>query len=213
MNCTTKDSCIAITICINYSDYLKYVINNNSIIFKKIIVITTTEDIETINLISESNLPNVELMYTKKLHQKGYIFNKSAMIREAQKYINKVSSNTDWICLLDADIYVPIKLSEINLSELNNKYIYGIRRVLDNGKINKNNTVIGFFQLYYKRKLYRRNSKTAAKCDIYFALSFGKKYQKYFDELKCRHIGPTNTNWEGRISEKFVLNESIKLFF
>lgn len=78
------------------------------------------------------------------------------MIREAQKYVYKYCycSDNDWICLIDADIYVPSKLLEINLKTLNNKYIYGINRILDDGKINKKHKlIIGYFQLYKEKLL------------------------------------------------------------
>ncbi len=208
-----KDNCVCIIICINYSDYLAYTIQHNLSLFKKIIVVTTATDKETIELIQD--LPSCTLYYTTKMNQHNSVFNKSAMVREAQKYVYTNFLPTDWICLLDADVVLPLELGQLNLDTLNKKGIYGIvRHIYENAQdstyiMEKNKYIIGYFQLYYKREYYARNSYNASKCDDEFNQYFKSKYRIYLDSLTCIHVGPTGINWNGRVSEIYIKPKSL----
>lgn len=203
--------CISITICINYSDYLDYVIDNNISLFYKSYIITTKEDKETIKVVTKRlGTGRVELLYTDLVHKHKAIFNKAAMIRQAQKHIHKLYPK-HWICLLDSDVQVPSIFRNINLGSLDRKGLYGmVRKILVDSHTNEEKTerIIGYFQLYYnKRRFYERNSYNASECDCYFNELFkDKQYYLHnpFDNklLTCLHVGPTNVNWNGRVSKR-----------
>ena len=203
----SKNNCICITVCINYSDYLRNVISKNLKLFKRILIVTTLNDIETINLVNSLEFSNCKLFFTNLVNQNNSVFNKSAMIRQAQKYVYEKYPN-DWICLLDADIKVPREFKNIDLNKLNKNALYGIvRHVHVNSydtefKIQKFEDILGYFQLYYKKKYYDKNSYNASVCDITFNKYF--KHKEYLDPLTCVHIGPTEINWNGRKSKVYV---------
>ena len=203
-------NCINIVLCINYSDYLKVVLNINSKIFHKIYVITEVTDENTINLISQYD--NCEVFITNKKTQKKSVFNKSAIIREVQKKVHLLYKDY-WICLTDADIELPLSFINTDFNKLNKKYIYGMPRyiyhsynnykynIIDNIEISK--TIIGYFQLYFNKNiLYNRNSYDCSKCDDEFSFKFKK--QKYLSNLTCKHLGKTCVNWKGRITSLFI---------
>ena len=133
---TSRDSCICIIICINYSDYLASVIDNNLKLFNNTLIVTKAEDTKTLELINRikesqcagyAGCAGCEIFITDKVNQNNAIFNKSAMVRQAQKHVYKIYPH-HWICLLDADIKVPLEFGHISFSTLDKHALYGIVR-------------------------------------------------------------------------------------
>jgi len=209
-----KNNCIAVTLCINYSDYLVYTLSTNTEIFKKVIVITEESDNETISI---NQYENCELFITDRKNRNKSVFNKSAMIRHAQHYVHKKYPN-DWICLIDADTEIPQSVASlIDLSTLDKKAIYGLKRfiymtldsykdILNKGQLEteKHKHVIGCMQLYFnKNMLYQRNSYNCSSCEIDFAKQFKKEVYFKLPNYYCKHLGEIFVNWNGRKSIKF----------
>jgi glycosyltransferase involved in cell wall biosynthesis len=112
----------AITICVNYSDFLAWTLPHNKPHFDRWIIVSDTKDQLTHNLCS---FYNVELIKTDVFYQ-DQGFNKYAGINEALKKVG----NDQWVLFLDADIVLPPTtkrvLKELQLSK---DSIYGIDRL------------------------------------------------------------------------------------
>ena len=85
----------AVTVCINFSHYLKHCISNKRF-FKRWVIVTHEEDKETIKLCKKHNL---EYIFSKRIYER--VFFKSAAINEGFDYIGK---NEEWYCHIDADV-------------------------------------------------------------------------------------------------------------
>jgi hypothetical protein len=96
---------IAITICVNYDDIFKYMVQQNLKFFKKWYIVTKIEDTATIKLITELNNTSIEILYYNDFYT-GSKFNFGGARKFAQEYIDKNYTNTN-ILILDADIYLP----------------------------------------------------------------------------------------------------------
>lgn len=200
---------IVITMSINYADKLAMSLRNNARMFKKLYVVTTESDTETVQICSKYR--NVEIIYTQKINYDGAVFNKSAMIREAQERVHKQHPDS-WILLLDADIVLPLKFPAIakQASELDKDALYSMYRVDFHTKedyLNRQNpslyqvNFMGFFQMYYdKTKLYPTSSNNCSECDVTFSQMFHNK--RMLSDFDCvYHLGKEADNWNGRVSE------------
>lgn len=200
---------VVLTLCINYADKLRISLKHNAKMFRQLYVITTKEDTKTVDVCSKYK--NVECIYTDKMHANGAVFNKSAMVRQAQDLLH-VKYPTSWILLLDADIVLPKKFPAIAkiAGDLDKTALYSMYRVDFHKKTDfdqKTNAVIyrenfmGFFQMYYdKARVYPYNSNNCAECDLTFSKQFTTKHM--LSDFDCvYHLGRENDNWNGRVSE------------
>jgi hypothetical protein len=94
----------AITVCVYYSHLLKLCTSNKRF-FKRWVIVTIEDDIETINLCKEHNLEYIfsETLYTRT-------FAKGCAINEAFDYLGK---DEEWYLHIDADIILPENFSDI----------------------------------------------------------------------------------------------------
>lgn len=166
--------------CVNYSDILKYTLPDNSKILKNIIIVTDTNDRDTVDICNKLNIKYIrtDIFYEKesikfnywsdmlslpwwnKIYQ--YYFNKKRSFNKSKaiNYTIKNYINTDWILLIDADIILSENLKYTNLNELDKDYLYSTYRIIYKTKqdwINKQNSIldswqfVGFFQLFNKK--------------------------------------------------------------
>jgi hypothetical protein len=158
----------AITVCYNYSDYLRYSIEANSGYFDDWIIVTTPCDSETINLCNNHN--RVRCITSDSLIKdvpEPWTFSKT---RANQIALENVRFH-EWILMLDTDSYLPPNFRvNLNLEKLNIEYLYGaerihaghwfdINRVILSQEIDKGITyeedvpthqvISGFFQLFH----------------------------------------------------------------
>ena len=107
----------AVTVCVNYSQFLEIAISNKKH-FDKWFIVTTKEDSATIELCKKNNL---ECVLTERLHENGDPFNKGKAINDGLIAMTK----KDWIIHIDADTILPDNFREIFLyNNLINKNIY-----------------------------------------------------------------------------------------
>jgi len=90
----------AFTVCVDYSDLLKFTIEHNRRFFNEYMVITSCEDKDTWKLCSTKN---VFTYVTDAFTRDEASFNKGLAIEEALKHF----PTNDWLCSLDADIILP----------------------------------------------------------------------------------------------------------
>ena len=114
----------AITVCVNYSDFLAQTIAHNKQLFDHWLIITTPEDTATQKLCQHYN---VECLTTNEFTKNGDPFNKAKGINVGLEYLSK----HDWVLHLDADMYLPpLTRGILERISLDKNNIYGIDRMM-----------------------------------------------------------------------------------
>lgn len=204
---------IAISVSIDYGDYLSQTLPNNRPLFSKFYIVTEERDTETCEI---AKLNDSDILFTNKTKLGGATFNKSGMIYAAQTIVHEAHPNA-WIVLLDADIYLPSDIwAHINVPTLVKNTLYGIARKTyskyDNYLHNKPSStytcdvgIIGYFQMYFdKNKMYEKWSKNCSECDMTFLRAFGSTME--FKSIFASHFGFKGINWDGRKAAKWIAN-------
>ncbi len=111
----------AVTICINYSDHLKYCLTNRFYLDRWVIV-TVEDDLETIRLCETHS---IEYLLSKRIFEAGAEFSKGKAINEGIARLSKAG----WIVVLDSDIVLPFDfrhvVDAVQLSKQNLRSIFG----------------------------------------------------------------------------------------
>lgn len=114
----------AVTVCVNYSDFLSQTLPANKSHFNHLIVVTTPEDKDTQKV---CEYHNVECLTTNEFTKNGDPFNKAKGINVGLQYLSK----HDWVLHIDADIYLPpLTRGILERISLDKKNIYGIDRMM-----------------------------------------------------------------------------------
>lgn len=114
----------AVTVCVDYSDFLAYTIPLNKQHFDHWVIITSKEDRETQKLCRHHN---IECLVTDRFTENGNAFNKAKGINEGLLYLTK----TDWVVHIDADIVLPPMFRQmVEKIPLDKKAIYGADRLM-----------------------------------------------------------------------------------
>lgn len=114
----------AITVCVNYSDFLAYTLPLNKQHFDHWVIITSKEDRETQQLCKHYN---VECLVTDRFTEDGSPFNKAKGVNEGLLYHSK----RDWMLHIDADIVLPPTFRQIvERMTLDVHSIYGVDRLM-----------------------------------------------------------------------------------
>jgi len=112
---------IAITVCVNYSDFLAWSALVNHGLFKEWYVCTTPDDKDTIDICNNYGLKPVFCDF-----QENGKFNKFKGINKALELIKE----NDWVLFLDADIlFHPITKRVFSEFSFNKQNIYGCDRI------------------------------------------------------------------------------------
>ena len=112
----------AITVCVDYSDYLNYFIKYNLNHFDRLVVVTTKKDKKTIKLCKENNL---QYILTNRFYENGASFNKGKALNDGFKCLDK----KDWMLIIDSDIILPKDFrKKIEKMRLDEKILYGVFR-------------------------------------------------------------------------------------
>lgn len=113
----------AITVCIFFSDFLKYCLNNRYH-FDRWLIVTVESDIETIELCRKFS---IEYCFTERVFENGASFAKGKAINDGISLLDR----TGWIVHVDCDIILPRNMRElinrIPLNEKNLKSLFGLR--------------------------------------------------------------------------------------
>lgn len=144
----------AVTVSIDYSDYLSKIIFNKEIL-ENWLIVTHKDDKKTTRLCKENKL---NYIYSQKIYENAQ-FAKCKAINEGLEYLNP----RDWILHIDSDTLLPSDFNDIIKKYVKDKtIIYGSRRYDDKG----NDTSIamgsphigysvGFFQLWHSSQKNR----------------------------------------------------------
>ena len=114
----------AITICVDYADFLAHIMPQNRPHFDRWIVVTSPEDTRTQGLCEHYH---IECIKTNVFTEDGATFRKSAGINAALKRVTPGA----WVAHIDADIVLPPRSREIlKHLDLDPRCIYGIDRMM-----------------------------------------------------------------------------------
>ena len=112
----------AVTVCVNYADFLEQTLPHNLAHFDHYLVVTSDDDRRTINLCQRLG---VECRRTNLLHFDNDIFAKARAIDFGLAYLRR----DDWVVHLDADVYLPPTTRNVlNRVALDSSCIYGVDR-------------------------------------------------------------------------------------
>lgn len=113
----------AITVSVNYSDFLCWTIVENKHLFDRWIIVTDLKDYRTKELCDNYG---VECIQTDVFYESGSTFNKYAGLNEGLKYLDR----NEWILILDSDIVLHHQTKYV-LEQLilDKSCVYGIDRV------------------------------------------------------------------------------------
>lgn len=211
----------AVTICINYSDYLE-AISDNRKHFDRWIVMTCKNDVETHRL---CNILGIECYNSKMIQGDGRDFNaaynKATLINEALDLLDQ----QDWAVVLDSDILLPRYFRErVNALPLHPGALYGLsgRRVVTSRRkfemireiepwdrlLQRNSQPIGYFNLFHLEHYPNRYptspiTRNGVHDDWLFTESFPTHLRQVIP-LTAIHTGPINSNWTTRVSAPFA---------
>ncbi len=213
-----------ITVSTNYSDILKYILPQNYKFFTKWYIITDKNDSVTINVIKESEYPNIEILYFD-FKQNNAKFNKGGALRFAQLHVLEKHGNNSNVLIVDSDIFIPDEFANIyNNMTIESDKLYGITKRFDykthsdflNNKYyceyDASKDFVGFFHLFKQTPQYLyNNSMNCAACDLEFrnfflktyapmsnTMDFYKRHNCVYLNLTVSHFGIHGENWDGR---------------
>ena len=122
---------IAISVCVNYSDFLCWTIPMNKHLFERWIIVTSTDDKRTQKIAEHYEL---DVIATNVFYKDGATFNKAAAINEG---LNYVKADGQWILFLDSDIVLPPQSKRVfEQVKFDSSCLYGVDR-LDCGTFNQ----------------------------------------------------------------------------
>lgn len=196
----------AILVCVDYGDILALTLPYNRHHFHKMVVVTTPQDAETRKVATDNYCMVHE---TESFYKDGAAFNKWLALEEGLDILGR----SGWITIMDADILWP-KVAPLN--DLKEDTIYSPRRYM-----NPEYTVppeniwhtfpmhpvghiwAGYTQIFHASAAgpvpWHMSHHTCGGPDTVFQNRWKNKVRTSWN---CLHLGPTETNWCGRIVPK-----------
>ena len=219
---TVNKKLISALVSINYSDFLDLVLPFNTKIFDTIYVITAKYDKECIQVCSKHKNVKTFFVDDEAIKKHGN-FNKGAIWNVFFDFLISQNFN-DWICLTDSDIIFPPDLKSL-LVNLDDNSLYSLGRAFCQNenqfsrytpefhnhsmkRYTHATNCIGYMQLF-KFKDHMRMSEEfghGGKSDHIFVNQYFRKCTCLHDKYYCVHLGSTGTNWGGRRSRVWNLD-------
>ena len=213
------DRLTAVTMCVNYADFLAQTVSNRNY-FDEWIVVTCREDHATRELCVRHG---IRVHLSGQLGPWGDCFD-SAYLKAP--VINEVLSRLPqegWVLLLDADLLLPQRFRErLGNYSLYPRALYGMygRRECDSWEeytwrrpvepwaenIGYSSSVLGYFQLFRLDQPINRYPYARPKLEMHDDLCFQYGFKATLRRLlpmEGLHVGPPRVNWSGRHSGAF----------
>ena len=159
----------ALTVCVNYSDILRWILPNKRH-FDRWLVVTHKTDKGTLDLCRKHG---IETLCSKRLYEKRAKFNKAKALNEGLDAL----APGEWTVVLDSDILLPPNFRELlDVEALNWRALYGLtgRRIclsvesleLLKGRgpwtrVAHSSTILGYFQLFHLSQTRKRFPETS----------------------------------------------------
>jgi hypothetical protein len=217
---------VAVTICINYADYLECIVRNREH-FDHWVIMTVGEDHATHEVCAKYGL---DCRQSALLRPDGSDFhaayNKGPVLNEGLNLLAHEDSGNilDWAIILDSDVLLPRdfgrRIRALPL-EVGCLYAMGGRKICDTREsfemlrecepwdrlVARNSQALGFFNLFSfrvepNRYPQRGSQDRLAHDDHLFAESFPEEARRILP-MTCLHTGPKAQNWAGRSSANY----------
>lgn len=197
----------AITVCVNYSDLLKITLPRNRRHFNDYLIVTSHDDLETVRVAAKNNC---SCFQTNAFYLHGAMFNKGLAMEQGFDVLGREGQ----ICILDADIVLPQYATfDIEIGKLYSPYRFMLDKVedyndeLEWGRLPTRQdfehcgycTYFDTRDPHLSKPWYGLNWSHAGGCDSEFQSKW-PLVDRYRPEWKVLHLGPTDTNWCGRVS-------------
>ena len=224
----------AVTICINYADYLECAVRNVRH-FDEWVVVTCKRDKRTQELCKKHGMKCVVSKLLKPdgkdfhaVHGKWNVINEGLEMVEKARDAACLPGEASWALVLDADVLLPRHFRErLEALPLVPGTLYGVsgRKILDEHVgfdqlkecepwvtlVARNSNVIGYFNLFSLDKGAKRyptrkpGDEHGGHDDWRFTASFDADH-KAFLPMTVIHTGWPGVNWDGRKAEQFGEN-------
>lgn len=205
----------AVTVCVNYADYLKTSLARWAKGCHSVGVVTDCKDEATHNLCLEHY--NVGCHRTNVFYDDGANFNKGAAISlfiDSQAELMKSFTKDDWILFFDADIRPPEDWRIcVDMAEPKIGNVYGAPRHSDETAMRMNDPFpAGYFLLFnsqdpnaLKRPIVDTHWAHAGNYDSTF-ISRWHRHQLKWINMPLVHLGEPFRNWCGRGNDEAMKN-------
>lgn len=201
-----------ITVSVGYDDLLAKTLKQNMRFMDECVVVTAPHDHKTKAVVR--SVPNCKLFETNAFYENGAKFNKGRSLESAFDFLGRAG----WILIWDADTIFPTDMQLVDLEV--GKLYNPPRLILDDpkkytpempwteAKPTHDWQFPGYFQLFHaedphliQKPWYGVNYTHAGGCDADFQFRWpmSNKVRLKFHVL---HLGPRDTNWFGRVSER-----------
>lgn len=197
----------AITVCVNYADYLQRVLPVWLPGLASLTVISSHQDAETRKYLQTLKSPKVRLLQTSLFYKNGAMFNKGAALQSA---IDQRHFTQEWCLFFDADIQPPDDWhAQVVAASPQLGNLYWANRLLEDGSMVTEDTMpCGYFQLFnrgdpvlQRRPWLESRWKHAGNYDSRFAQRWkADQYVKL--PFTVLHYGKPWQNWCGRGNTK-----------
>jgi hypothetical protein len=212
----TRRKIQALTVSVNYADYLECIAPNRDH-FDRWLVVTDPADTRTREVCHRFGM---DVLFAKNLYKDGAAFHKAAALNEGLAALDQNA----WVAVMDSDILLPRDFRQrLDAQPLDPSCLYGLagRRVcatlgefqaLSSQDQRVDNLihaafVIGYFNLFYlgqEQNRYPENiSDDASAYDMVFSEGFSAIHRRYLPFV-CLHAGEVSQNWRGRTSDPFL---------
>lgn len=196
----------AITVCVDYSDYLAVTLPYNQHHLEDMLVVTSEKDQATLELCKQLN---VCTFVTDAFYRNNAHFNKWLALEEGLDYYGRHGL----LCILDADIVFPAHINmeyiEHNLytplRRMNPKITIPSEKTWQDFKYSANTTEFsGYTQIFYaldkhlpSAPWHQTNWKHAGGADTFFQANWPDS-NKIRPNYEVLHLGEPGANWCGR---------------
>lgn len=209
------DQVRAITVSVNYHDFLAVTLPWNKSIFKSISVVTHPDDEQTLEVCRQNE---VEVFTTEVFYERGAKFNKYAAIEQSLDYFGRHG----WMAIIDADtcishraqefvlnpgnLYIPRRrMCPHDIPEIPEERLWR-RMAMDSGSMGRMQLWSGYCQIFHaddpalqSLPWFETTWATAAVADSRFSERWPES-RKRRPSYEVLHIGPQRQNWAGRVT-------------
>jgi hypothetical protein len=203
----------AITVCVDYSEYLALTVSNRAA-FDRWMIVTVERDTDTIALCEREGL---DYCFSDRLYEGGP-FCRGKAINDGILQLDPRPS--DWLVHLDADTYLFAETfrNMVEETDLDPDNLYGLwgrylvqnedelkatleRTVIQTSELEHVKMLVGYFQMWHTsmREFYPEQSTHAGLDDILMRDGFTPNRWKFFPSYAI-HIGPLWTNHKGVVT-------------
>lgn len=194
----------AITVCVDYSDYLAITLPKNRHYFDEYMVVTTPTDIATIQIATKNECST----FVTNVFYENALFNKWAALEQGLTSLGR----DGWICIMDADIVWPqearLNLIRGNLyvPERYHSPLYIPEIEWSKATFKKDEEFAGYCQIFHasdpvlgRPPWHQINWKHAGGADSFFAMKWDTVH-RVRPPFRVLHLGVPGLNWCGRIT-------------